>query len=59
MRLLVEQITKADRNACHALGRKGKARATLRQLSSTVLHTFLFIYDNREMDCISKFEKQA
>ena len=33
----IEQITKADRNACHALCRKGKARATLRRLSSTVL----------------------
>ena len=31
-----EQITKADRNACHALCRNGKVRATLRRLSSTV-----------------------
>ena len=34
-----EQITKADRNACHALRRRGKARATLRRLSSTVLQS--------------------
>ena len=34
--LTMEQITKADRNACHALCGKGKARATLRRLSSTV-----------------------
>jgi len=33
----IEQITKADRDACHALRRDGKARATLRRLSSTVL----------------------
>ena len=33
----VEQITKADRHACHALGRISKVYATLRQLSSTVL----------------------
>ncbi len=33
----IQQITKADRNACHALRSKGKARATLRRLSSTVL----------------------
>ena len=33
----VQQITKADRDACHALRRMGKARATLRRLSSTVL----------------------
>jgi hypothetical protein len=32
-----EQITKADRLACHTLCRKGKARATLRRLSSTVM----------------------
>ena len=32
----MEQITKADRDACHALCGKGKARATLRRLSSTV-----------------------
>jgi len=32
-----QQITKANRNECHALCRNGKARATLRQLSSTVL----------------------
>ena len=32
----VEQITKADRQACHAIRSKGKARATLRRLSSTV-----------------------
>jgi len=31
----VEQITKADRNACHVLCGRSKARATLRQLSST------------------------
>jgi hypothetical protein len=31
------QITKADRDACHALRRKGKARATLRRLSATVI----------------------
>jgi len=34
--LIVEQITKADRNACHALCRKRKGLATLRPLSSTV-----------------------
>ena len=33
----VEQITKADRNAWHALRKNGKARATLRRLSSTVI----------------------
>jgi hypothetical protein len=32
----IEQIIKADRNVCHALCGKGKARASLRQLSSTV-----------------------
>jgi len=37
----VEQITKADRNACHALCSKGKSRAMLRQLSSTVLRTII------------------
>ena len=31
-----EQFTKADLDACHAFCGKGKARATLRQLSSTV-----------------------
>jgi len=36
----VEQITKADRESCHALCREGKARATLRRLSSTVLQQF-------------------
>ena len=36
----VEQITKADRNACHALSKKGKVRATLRRLSSTVIPLF-------------------
>jgi len=35
--MTTEQITKADRNACHTLCEKGKGRATLRQLSSTVL----------------------
>jgi hypothetical protein len=34
---VVEQITKADRDASHALRKKSKARATLRRLSSTVL----------------------
>ena len=34
----IEQFTKADRNACHAICNKGKSRATLRRLSSTVLH---------------------
>ena len=38
---VVEQITKADRNACHALRSIGKARATLRRLSSTVLRTII------------------
>jgi len=33
---IAEQITKADRNAAHALCRKGKSRATLQWLSSTV-----------------------
>jgi len=33
---VIEQITKADRNACHAVRKKSNARATLRQLSSTV-----------------------
>jgi len=32
----IEQITKADRDAWHALRRYGKARTTLRRLSSTV-----------------------
>jgi len=32
-----QQITKADRNACHTLCINGKARATLRRLSSTVI----------------------
>jgi len=32
----IEQITKADRDACHALCGTGKARAMLRRLSSTV-----------------------
>jgi hypothetical protein len=32
----VEHITKADHNACYALRDKGKSRATLRRLSSTV-----------------------
>jgi hypothetical protein len=34
--MVVEQITKADRDTCHALCRNGKARATLRPLSFTV-----------------------
>ena len=33
---VVEQFTKADRDACHALCKKGKDHATLRRLSSTV-----------------------
>ena len=37
--LITEQITKTDRDACHALCRESKARATLRRLSSTVLRT--------------------
>jgi hypothetical protein len=37
----IEQITKADRNACHALHRKGKACTTLRRLSTTVLFPFI------------------
>jgi hypothetical protein len=44
MNWIVEQITKADRDACHALCRKGKARATLRRLSSTVLPTIEITY---------------
>ena len=47
----VEQTTKADRNACHTLCRKGKARATLRWLSSTVLPTIIYdIY--KELLCL-------
>ena len=38
-RSIVEQITKADRHACHALRGKGKSHATLRRLSSTVLRS--------------------
>jgi hypothetical protein len=38
---IAEQITKADRDACHALCVKGKARATLRRLSSTVLRSII------------------
>jgi len=34
----MEQITKADRNARHVFCSKGKSRATLRRLSSTVLY---------------------
>jgi len=41
----IEQITKADRDACHALRANGKARATLRRLSSTVI---LFILGRNE-----------
>jgi len=37
----VEQIIKADRDACHALCRKGKARAMLRRHNSTVI----FLYE--------------
>jgi hypothetical protein len=33
----IEQITKADPNACHTLCSKCKALVTLRRLSSTVL----------------------
>jgi len=33
----IEQITKADRNARHALCSKGKARATLRRHNSNVV----------------------
>ena len=34
--LITEQITKADRNACHALCGIRKVRVTLGRLSSTV-----------------------
>jgi len=37
MKMDIEQITKADRNACHTLRGTSKARATLRRLSSTVI----------------------
>ncbi len=37
-----EQITKADRDVCHAPCGWSKARATLRRLSSTVLCTVMF-----------------
>lgn len=33
---IAEQLTKADRDACHALCRKANPNATLRRLSSTV-----------------------
>jgi len=35
--LKIEQITKADRDACHPICSRGKSRATLRRLSSTVM----------------------
>jgi|GEM_PF-6173530 len=34
--MVVEQITKADRDACHAICGESKLRATLRRLSSAV-----------------------
>jgi hypothetical protein len=45
-----QQITKADRNACHVLRRKGKARATLRRLSSTVLLINVDIFVSLNID---------
>ena len=47
---VVEQITKADRNACHVLCSKGKSRATLRRLRSTVLCTI--IIDSNTRRCV-------
>jgi hypothetical protein len=42
----VEQIIEADRNACHALFRKGKAHAKLRRLNSAVIATRSRINDS-------------